>query len=50
MHAERVNALLLAGNFKQVYGRFDGWLRPPGRAAIRLDNLWGFVEDHYAKW
>ena len=50
LHAERVNALLLASNFKQVYGRFDGWLRPPGRAAIRLDNLWGFVEDHYAKW
>ena len=50
LHAERVNALLLASNFKQVYGRFDGWLRPPGRAAIRLANLWGFVEDHYAKW
>lgn len=50
LHAERVNALLVASNFKQVYGRFSGWLRPPGQPPIRLDNLWGFVEDHYAKW
>ena len=50
LHAERVNALLLASNFKQVYGCFSGQLCPPGRPSIRLDNLWGFVEDHYAKW
>ena len=50
LHAERVNALLLASNFKQVYGRFSGRLCPPGRPAVPIDNLWGFVEDHYAKW
>lgn len=50
LHAERVNALLLASNFKQVYGCFNGWLRPPGREPLRVADQWGFVEDHYAKW
>lgn len=50
LHGERVNALLLASNFKQVYGRFNGWLRPPGHVPIRLTDQWGFCEDHYARW
>lgn len=50
LHQERLNLGLLASNFKQVFGRFRGVLRPAGRPAVPIDNLWGFVEDHYAKW
>lgn len=50
LHRERLDLGLLASNFKQVFGRFRGILRPPGRAAVAIDNLWGFVEDQYVKW
>lgn len=50
LHRERLNLGVLASNFKQVFGRFQGTLRPPGRAEIHIDNLWGFVEDQYVKW
>ena len=50
LHQERVNAGLIASNFKQIFGRFTGELRPKGRQPVRIDQLWGFVEDQYAKW
>lgn len=50
LHRERLNLGLLASNFKQVFGCFQGTLRPPGRAPLVIDNLWGFVEDQYVKW
>jgi hypothetical protein len=50
LHKERLNMGLLASNFKQVFGQFSGVLRPFGRPEVRIDNLWGFVEDQYVKW
>ncbi|HDQ4518396.1 TPA: DUF2804 domain-containing protein [Pseudomonas aeruginosa] len=50
MHQERLNLGLLASNFKQIFGCFSGVLRPRGRAEVRIERLWGFVEDQYAKW
>jgi hypothetical protein len=50
LHQERVNLGFLASNFKQVFGRFSGRLRPVGRPEVPIDGLWGFVEDHFAKW
>ncbi|MHA6493864.1 DUF2804 domain-containing protein [Pseudomonas borbori] len=50
LHAERMNLGILASNFKQIFGRFSGVLRPQGRPAVTIDNLWGFVEDQYVKW
>lgn len=50
LHRERLNLGLLASNFKQIFGRFRGELRPHGRAPVVIDDLWGFVEDQYAKW
>lgn len=50
LHKERMNAGILASNFKQIFGRFQGELRPLGRSPVRIDNLWGFVEDQYVKW
>ncbi|WP_121222812.1 DUF2804 domain-containing protein, partial [Pseudomonas aeruginosa] len=46
----RLNLGLLASNFKQIFGCFSGVLRPRGRAEVRIERLWGFVEDQYAKW
>ncbi|MBC9250016.1 hypothetical protein A9179_06965 [Pseudomonas alcaligenes] len=50
LHSECLNLGFLASNFKQVFGRFQGTLRPAGRPAVHIDNLWGFVEDQYVKW
>lgn len=50
LHQERTNLGLLASNFKQIFGQFSGVLRPPGRAEVRIDGQWGFVEDQYVKW
>jgi len=47
---ERLNLGLLASNFKQIFGQFSGVLRPAGRPEVRIDKLWGFVEDQYVKW
>ncbi|CAM2066274.1 DUF2804 domain-containing protein [Sulfidibacter corallicola] len=41
---------LLASNFKQVFGKYYGSLRDESGETIRLDGLYGFAEDHYAKW
>ncbi|MCU9950000.1 DUF2804 domain-containing protein [Pseudomonas sp. PDM13] len=50
LHKERLNLGFIASNFKQIFGRFDGVLRPHGRAPVSIDGLWGFVEDQYVKW
>ena len=50
LHQERLNLGILASNFKQIFGRFSGVLRPLGRPELVIDNLWGFVEDQYVKW
>jgi hypothetical protein len=50
LHQERLNLGVLASNFKQIFGRFSGVLRPVGQGEVRIENLWGFVEDQYAKW
>lgn len=49
LHAERLDLGLFASNFKQFFGQFAGTVRANGDT-IRIDGLWGFVEDQYAKW
>lgn len=49
MHSERLNAGLVASNFRQLFGRFDGELRVDGRI-IPVRGLTGFVEDQFARW
>lgn len=41
---------LLASRFVQPYGVFTGTIRPQGQDALRVDGLWGVVEDHVARW
>lgn len=48
-HTERLDVLLFASDFKQLFGRFDGTLKIDGRT-LRVDAHWGFVEEQYAKW
>lgn len=48
--AERVNALILASNFRQLCGTFDGQLRGPDGRLHVVRGLRGLVEDHYARW
>ncbi|WP_028629727.1 DUF2804 domain-containing protein [Metapseudomonas resinovorans] len=50
LHQERLNLGFIASNFKQVFGCFSGTLRPIGRPPVRIERMWGFVEDQYVKW
>ncbi len=51
MHTERRNLIVAAGNFKQLFGRFRGTLRPTGsEAPLEVEGVSGFTEEQYAKW
>lgn len=50
MHKEHVNAYFMASNFKQIFGRFHGYLITETGKRYDIENLYGFVEDHYSKW
>ena len=47
---EKINAIVIASNFKQMFGYFSGWMIDGDGSKIELDNVPGFMEDHYAKW
>lgn len=49
-HRERLDLALFASNFNQIFGRFRGEIRGPGDTRLEVDNLYGFVEEQYAKW
>lgn len=49
-HRERTNLGVVALNFSQLIGRYEGLLRCAGGTEIRVDNAWGYAEWHYAKW
>ncbi|MBU2710335.1 DUF2804 domain-containing protein [Zooshikella harenae] len=48
-HRECLNLWLMATNFHQLYGYFSGTIET-GQQTIQVDNILGFVEEHYAKW
>jgi len=50
MHKERLNAGFMATNFKQIFGRFNGYLISEDGQRFEVENLYGFVEDQYSKW
>ncbi|MBR9813112.1 DUF2804 domain-containing protein [bacterium] len=49
-HTERLNAWLMATDFRQDFGHFSGWLRPASGPAIDITGLLGFCEDQFARW
>ncbi len=48
-HREQLNAIVVASNFRQLFGRFEGELRVDGKT-LAVNGLPGFVEDQYTKW
>lgn len=46
---EKINAIVVASNFKQMFGKFYGTVKC-GRETLKVDAVPGFVEDHYARW
>ena len=50
VHEEKLNAIVVAGDLKQVFGKFSGTITPPGGDPITIEDQYGFVEDQYAKW
>lgn len=49
-HAEKVNALVVATNFQQMFGRWNGRLTTAAGETVELHGLLGYAEKHYAKW
>ena len=49
-HTERLNAWLMASDFRQDFGRFSGTLRPAGGPAMDVTGQLGFCEDQFARW
>jgi len=49
-HVEKVNALLLATNFHQLFGRYNGILKTADGETVELHGQLGYAEKHYAKW
>ncbi len=47
---EKVQAGLLASNFRQYVGHYQGEVRLRNGLALKLDRCLGLAEDHYAKW
>lgn len=47
---EKINALLIASNFKQLFGRYSGTLESEDGEKIVIKDQLGFAETHYAKW
>ncbi len=50
LHRERLNAGLMASNFRQIFGRFKGHLITGDGKRFEVEDQYGFVEDQYAKW
>lgn len=48
--SEKVQAFLIASNFTQLVGIFSGFVVTKENEQIKLDNVLGWAEDHYAKW
>lgn len=50
LRRERVQAVLLASNFRQVFGTFSGYFYDADDRKVEFGPCWGFCEDHYARW
>lgn len=50
MRKERLNAWVLASNFRQFAGTFSGTVTDEAGKKIPVAGLRGLVEDHFARW
>ena len=47
---EALHLGLIVSSFVQPYGRFSGYVHPPGGPRLELDGAVGVVEDHHSRW
>ncbi|PSF10619.1 DUF2804 domain-containing protein [Marinobacter fuscus] len=47
---EKLNAWLLASNFRQFVGSFTGTITDDAGKRIQVNGLHGLMEDHFARW
>ncbi len=47
---ERLNAWLIASNFRQYIGAFSRTVRDEAGNSVPVDGLRGLMEDHFARW
>lgn len=47
---EKLNAGILASNFRQYVGTYNGTITDGSGAKIAIQGLQGLVEDHFARW
>lgn len=47
---EKTNAILIGTRFTQLMGTFDGTFTTDDGEQIKVEELPGWAEDHYAKW
>lgn len=50
LRRERIEAIILASNFRQVFGTFEGRFRNAAGVEHVFGPCYGFCEDHYARW
>ncbi len=49
MRQEKLDVLVLASNFRQMFGKYYGYV-VRGREKVIIDGIPGFAEDHFARW
>ncbi len=49
-HIEKLNAILLASDFSQFFGHFNGHIMLENGEMLEIDDQLGFVEDQFARW
>lgn len=47
---EKLNAGILASNFRQYVGTFNGTLTDENGSRVEVQGLQGLMEDHFARW
>ena len=49
-HREKLNAVVLASDFSQFFGRFNGTIVTDDGERLEINGQLGFVEDQFARW
>ncbi|MFT4974727.1 MAG: hypothetical protein ACI8S6_000610 [Myxococcota bacterium] len=49
-HSERISALIVASNFRQIFGHYTGRIELDSGKVVTLQGAPGFAERHFARW
>lgn len=50
VRTSKVNLLVLKTHVDQIFGHYSGQVRLNDGSDITIQNLWGFAEEHFARW